>query len=269
MITTTNNDDNGNDDMTWKVVQTGKSITPLRKAKQHEHGQPSRTERDHPKRKNGSAQDDGGFKAQVNSGTVEVRFVVDQIRRNSFNLCMQLREFITEAQAMDSVFRIMPLEGEGGECISSAEDWPNTKDGMDKCYCPWSRANNVSGKMKIVTKLSLVQLKLHTGTFLYYLRRRGVHLNYAQLGVFDTVTFAWVTGAHPSYSYRNETKDRMSKIMAGEHKNVEYALFPRSFHYINDKNKRLSTRGVAIQIMKHDDISPAQFREDTVKSGNA
>jgi hypothetical protein len=53
--------------------------------------------------------------------------------------------------------------------------------------------------------------------------------------------------------------------MAGEHKNVQYALFPRSFHYINDKNKRISTRGVAIQIMKHDDISPAQFREDMVK----
>jgi hypothetical protein len=53
--------------------------------------------------------------------------------------------------------------------------------------------------------------------------------------------------------------------MAGEHKIVQYALFPRAFHYINDKNKRLSTRGVAIQIMKNDDVSPAQFREDMVK----
>jgi hypothetical protein len=54
-------------------------------------------------------------------------------------------------------------------------------------------------------------------------------------------------------------KEGMSKVMAGEHKNVQYALFPRSFHYINDKNKRLSTCGVAIQIMKHDDISPAKI----------
>jgi hypothetical protein len=53
--------------------------------------------------------------------------------------------------------------------------------------------------------------------------------------------------------------------MAGEHKSVQYALFPRAFHYINDKNKRLSTQGVAIQIMKNDDVSPAQFREDMVK----
>jgi hypothetical protein len=87
------------------------------------------------------------------------------------------------------------------------------------------------------------------------------HLNYAQLGVFDTVTLGWVAGAHPSYSYRNEMKERMSKLMAGEHKNVQYTLFPRSFHYINDKNKGLSIHGMVIQIMKHDDISPSQFRE--------
>jgi hypothetical protein len=93
MITTTNNDDNGNgnDDMTWKVVRTGKSTRPLRKAKQHEHGQTNGSEREQPKNKNGSEQDDGGFKAQVNSGTVEVRFVIDPAKRNSFNLCIRLR----------------------------------------------------------------------------------------------------------------------------------------------------------------------------------
>jgi hypothetical protein len=74
-----------------------------------------------------------------------------------------------------------------------------------------------------------------------------------------------VAGAHPSYSYRDEMKERMEKLMAGEHKSVQYALFPRAFHYINDKNKRLSTRGVAIHIMKNDDVYPAQFREDMVK----
>jgi hypothetical protein len=88
MITTTNNDDNCNNDMTWKVVRTGKSMTQLRKAKQHEHGQPSGIERDHPKRKNGSEQDDVGFKAQVKSGTLEVRFMTDSTKHNSFYLCM-------------------------------------------------------------------------------------------------------------------------------------------------------------------------------------
>jgi hypothetical protein len=60
-------------------------------------------------------------------------------------------------------------------------------------------------------------------------------------------------------------KEMMSKLMAGEQKNVQYALFPRSFHYINDKDKRLSTHGMAIRIMKHDDIFPSQLREDMVK----
>jgi hypothetical protein len=133
----------------------------------------------------------------------------------------------------------MPLEGEGGECISSAEDWHDTKDGIDKFYRNWSLANNISGKIKIITRLSLVQLKLNTGTF--------------QLGVFDTVTLG-----------RDEMKERMSRKMSGEHTNIQYGLFPRSLCYINDKNKCLSTRGVDINIMK-DDISPAQFIEDMVK----
>jgi hypothetical protein len=73
-------------------------MTPLRKAKKQEHGQPSA------KRKSGSEQDDGGFKAQVNSGKLEVRFMIYPTKRKSFNLCMRLREFITEAQSMDSRF---------------------------------------------------------------------------------------------------------------------------------------------------------------------
>jgi hypothetical protein len=187
---------------------------------------------------------------------VEVRFMIDQRKRTFFNLCILLREFIAEAQAMDTSFCIVQLEGDEGECISYAEYWPNNKDGIDKFYRHQSRANNVSGKMRIVTKLSLAQLKTHTGTFITYLCRKGVHINYAQLGIFNTVTLGWVA---------RDMKDRMVKLMAGEHKSVQYALFPRVFHYINDQNKRLSTQGVAIQIMKNDDVSPAQFREDMVK----
>jgi hypothetical protein len=71
-------------------------------------------------------------------------------------------------------------------------------------------------------------------------------MNYAQLGVFNTVTLGWVAGSHPSFSYRDEMKERLGKLMKVEHSNLQYALFPRSFHYINDKNKRLTTRGIAI-----------------------
>jgi hypothetical protein len=34
---------------------------------------------------------------------------------------MRLQEFIKEALVMDPSFRIMPLEGDGGDCIIGAE----------------------------------------------------------------------------------------------------------------------------------------------------
>jgi hypothetical protein len=58
-------------------------------------------------------------------------------------------------------------------------------------------------------------------------------------------------------------KERLGKLMKGEQNN--HALFPRSFHYITDNNKRLITRGIAIQIMRSDNISPGKFREDMVQ----
>jgi hypothetical protein len=60
-------------------------------------------------------------------------------------------------------------------------------------------------------------------------------------------------------------KERLSKLVKGEHSNLQYELFPGSFHYINDKNKMLTTTGIAIQIMKIDNISPAKFGEDMVQ----
>jgi hypothetical protein len=110
--------------------------------------------------------------------------MTDPAKQSPFNLCMRLREFIKDAQVTDPSLQIMPLEVEGGDCINQTEDWPNNKEGIDRFYWHWSRPNNVSGKMKIVTKLSLVQLKLTLGTFPTYLRCRGVHMNYAQLVVF-------------------------------------------------------------------------------------
>jgi hypothetical protein len=207
---------------------------------------------------NVSDQYHGGFRAKFHSGTVEVRFMIDQGKRTSFNLCIRLRKFIVEAQAMDTSFRIIQLEGNEGECISSAEDLPNNKDGIDKFDRNQSRANN-HHQVELGTTEDTHRNIHH----LLALQKCAYQLR--TTGYFYTVTSGWVTGAHPSYSYRDEVKDRMVKLMAREHKSVQYALFPRAFHYINNKNKRLSTRGVAIQIMKKSDVSPAQFREDMVK----
>jgi hypothetical protein len=63
--------------------------------------------------------------------------MIDSNRRRDLNLCMRLREFIVEARVMDPTFSILPLGGMGGE-ITKPEEWPNTKEGIDKYYSHWS-----------------------------------------------------------------------------------------------------------------------------------
>jgi flagellar basal body rod protein FlgG len=100
---------------------------------------------------------------------------------------MRLREFIVEARVKASI-QYFTFGGNGGEKITKPEEWPNTKEGIDKYYSHWSRQNNVAGKIKIVTALSMMQLKNQSGNFLTYLKRKGVPINYAQLGMIETVT---------------------------------------------------------------------------------
>jgi hypothetical protein len=110
---------------------------------------------------------------------------------------MRLRELIVEARIMDPTFSILPFGGNGGETITKPEEWPNTKEGIDKYYSHWSQQNNVAGKMKIVTALSIMQLKNQSGIFSTYLKRKGVHINYAQLGMVEIVTLGWIGQALP------------------------------------------------------------------------
>jgi hypothetical protein len=296
-------DDDDDEDVNWKVVRGRKSGTPPRKA--YTKGNNSATENatdpaagtetnknkqtNNTTKLGGTAggegqssrggehacgggrptKDDnqhaGGVRSSTNSGTIEVRFMIDVNRRRDFNLCMRLREFITQARVMDPTFSILPLGENGGETITKPDEWPNTKEGIDKYYSHWSRSNNVAGKMKIVTALSMMQLKNQSGSFLTYLKRKGVHINYAQLGMVETVTLGWIGQAHPSFGCRDETKHRIRKLMEREYPTMQYALFPRAFHYVTDKNVRMTTRGIALQIMKHDDVPVEKFREELVR----
>jgi hypothetical protein len=74
--------------MNGRLVGTGKSNTPLREGKQHEHRAPNASSGGGPREKNSSEKDDGGFKATVTSGTVEVRFMTEPAKCSSFHLCM-------------------------------------------------------------------------------------------------------------------------------------------------------------------------------------
>jgi hypothetical protein len=113
--------------------------------------------------------------------------------------------------------------------------------------------------MKIVTALSVMQLKNQSGTFLTYLKLEGVHINYAQLGMVETVTLGWIGQAHTSFGCRDETKEQITKLMKSEYTNMQYALFPRAFHYVTDKNVKTTMRGIALQIMKHDNVPVTIF----------
>jgi hypothetical protein len=58
----------------------------------------------------------------------------------------------------------------------------------------------------------------------------------------ETVTLGWIGQAHPSFGYRDETKEGISKLMKSEYQNMQYDVFPRAFHYVTDKNIRMITR---------------------------
>jgi hypothetical protein len=53
-------------------------------------------------------------------------------------------------------------------------------------------------------------------------------------------------------------------MMKSQYRNMQYALFPRVFHYVTDKIVKMTTRGIPLQVMKHDDVPVAKFREELV-----
>jgi hypothetical protein len=54
-------------------------------------------------------------------------------------------------------------------------------------------------------------------------------------------------------------------MMKSEYKTMQYSLFPRAFHYVTEKNVKMTTRGIALQIMKNDDVPIAKSQEDLVR----
>jgi hypothetical protein len=54
----------------------------------------------------------------------------------------------------------------------------------------------------------------------------------------------------------------ISKLMKTEYPNMKYALFPRAFCYVTDKNAKMTTRGIALQSMKHDNVQNLEEERD-------
>jgi hypothetical protein len=66
---------------------------------------------------------------------------------------------------------------------------------------------------------------------------------------------------HPSFCYREDIKERLRELIREEHKELQYALFPKSINYKRVLDGvRLTTTGVAMQIAKSPNSTSADFR---------
>jgi hypothetical protein len=119
---------------------------------------------------------------------------------------MRSREFIVEARVMDPTFSILPLGGIGVNDHQTGRMAKNKGRNRQVLFpleppkqCCWENEN--------------CYCLIHDATeelvryFLTYLKRKGVHINYAQLGMVETVTLGWIGQAYPSFGCRDETKE--------------------------------------------------------------
>jgi hypothetical protein len=84
-----------------------------------------------------------------------------------------------------------------------------------------------------------------------YLQAKRVYINKAQLGTEEGVTLVWMHQAHPAFCFREDIKEQLRELMGDDHKEVQYALFPKTINYkrISD-GVRLTTTRVTMQIAK-------------------
>jgi hypothetical protein len=88
-----------------------------------------------------------------------------------------------------------------------------------------------------------------------------VYINNAQLGTEERVTLVWIHQAHPAFCYREDIKEQLREMMGDEHKDFQYALFPKTINYKRvPDGVRLTTTGVTMQIAKSPNLVAADCR---------
>jgi hypothetical protein len=99
--------------------------------------------------------------------------------------------------------------------------------------------------------MDIGKLKQAGSVFRMNLQANRVYINKAQLVTKEGVTLGWMHQAHPVFCFREDIKERLRELMGDEHKEVQYALFPKTIYYkrILD-GVRLTTTGVTMQIAK-------------------
>jgi hypothetical protein len=121
--------------------------------------------------------------------------------------------------------------------------------------------NNINGSMRIRKSMDIGKIKQAGSDFRMYIQSKRVNINKAQLGIEEGVTLGWLHQAHPAFCYWEDIKERLRELMGEEHKEVQYALFPKSIDYkrLSD-GVRLTTTGVTMQIAKSPNVTAADFR---------
>jgi hypothetical protein len=153
----------------------------------------------------------------------------------------------------------MPIHNEGDN-LCRATDVPNTKEGIGKYIRHVIKFNNINGSMCIRTSMDIGKLKQAGSEFRMYLQAKRVYIKKAQLGTEEGVTLGWMHQAHPAFCFREDIKERLRELMGDDHKEVQYALFPKTNKYkqISD-GVRLTTTGVTMQIAKSPNLVAADF----------
>jgi hypothetical protein len=125
-------------------------------------------------------------------------------------------------------------------------DVPKTKEGIGKYDRHVIKFNSINGSMRIRTSMDIGKLKQAGSAFHTYLQANIVYINKAQLGTEEGVTLGWMHQAHPAFCFWEDIKERLRELMGDEHKEVHYALFPKTINYkrISD-GVRLTTNALS------------------------
>jgi hypothetical protein len=134
-----------------------------------------------------------------------------------FDIVRALKEFVNAARRQDAEFSILPLHGSGNN-ICNAMDVPGNLEGIERYYGHGVKANNVNGKMRIISSMALGALKNINSPFRNYLDDNRVYINNAQVGAEEGISLGWIFKAHPAFGFRDDIKERLISMMTKDDK---------------------------------------------------
>jgi hypothetical protein len=204
----------------------------------------------------------------LQKGYLDVRFMFatkSTAASARFNLARSMKNFTIASRQFDENFCILPLYRDGNP-IRKPQDMLNSKDAITVYYRHRLAGNNVSGKMRIQSTITIAQMKHATSTFKQYLIKDWVNINNAQLGPEEAMVLGWIPGSHPAFSFLDSMCEAIKDQMPIEYANVEWALFPKTIYYTRASDGvKLSTSGVSLQVTTQAAGQVDSTRDDIAK----